>query len=96
MAATPTSCNSLRGTGRRSRYWSIRRIVKNRVKEAELVVRCDVNQPIGQDRPHLGVQLRLAIQTCAELLLCEQLAQQKIVYRLFMPKYILCVSLGRF
>ena len=59
MAATPTSCNCHRGTGRRSRYWSIRRTVKNRAKGAENVVRCDVDQPIDQNRPHLGVQLRL-------------------------------------
>ena len=28
MAATPTSCNCLRGTGRQSRYWSIRHTVR--------------------------------------------------------------------
>ena len=55
MAATPTSCHCLRGTGRRLRYWSIRRPVKNRVKGAELVVRCNVDQPIGQDRRSIAV-----------------------------------------
>ena len=63
---------------------------------AELVVRCDNDQSLDQDRTHLGVQLRLAIQTCADQLPCELLTQQKIVYRLFILKYIQWVNLGRF
>ena len=36
MVATLTSCNCLRGTGRRTMYWSF-------------AIRCDVDQPIDQD-----------------------------------------------
>ena len=61
MAATPPAAivsvvqGGGRGTGRSN-------TPSEQSPGAELVVRCDIDQPIDQDRTHLGVQLRLAIR----------------------------------
>ena len=60
---------------------------KEQSQEAELAIRCSVEQPIGQDQRFGG---RL---TCAGRLPCKLLAPQTFVYQLFILKYILRVSL---
>ena len=67
LAATSTSCNCLRGTGRRSRYWWIRHTVRTESRGGA----CSSPRHRPANRlgsSAFGVQLRMAIQTCAERL----------------------------